>query len=134
MYDYLMDALPQAGYQRYEISNFAWPGQASRHNQVYWHYDPYMAFGCGACRFNGKRRETSPAVFRNIFQGAPGSGNPYPETAGGAGLYEPENCQGAEPDRFRPADRRTAFFPFYETAWESAIPRAGWSRRGTIST
>lgn len=71
MYDFLMEALPQAGYHRYEISNFARPGQESRHNQVYWHYDPYMAFGAAACRFDGKIRETNPRNLQAYLQGAP---------------------------------------------------------------
>lgn len=64
MYDLLMEELPKAGYQRYEISNFARPGQESRHNQVYWHYNPYLAFGPAACGFDGKKRETNP---RNLM-------------------------------------------------------------------
>lgn len=71
MYDFLMEALPQAGYHRYEISNFARPGQESRHNQVYWHYDPYMAFGTAACRFDGKIRETNSRNLQAYLQGAP---------------------------------------------------------------
>lgn len=71
MYDFLMEALPQAGYHRYEISNFARPGQESRHNQVYWHYDPYMAFGAAACRFDGKIRETNPRNLQAYLQGVP---------------------------------------------------------------
>jgi len=71
MYDFLMEALPQAGYHRYEISNFARPGQESRHNQVYWHYDPYMAFGAAACRFDGKIREINPRNLQAYLQGAP---------------------------------------------------------------
>ena len=71
MYDFLMEALPQAGYHRYEISNFARPGPESRHNQVYWHYDPYMAFGAAACRFDGKIRETNPRNLQAYLQGAP---------------------------------------------------------------
>jgi oxygen-independent coproporphyrinogen-3 oxidase len=60
MYDYIMKFLPKAGYERYEISNFAMPGEESRHNEIYWRYEPYMAFGAGATRFNGSRRETNP--------------------------------------------------------------------------
>lgn len=71
MYDFLMEVLPQAGYHRYEISNFARPGQESRHNQVYWHYDPYMAFGAAACRFDGKIREINPRNLQAYLQGAP---------------------------------------------------------------
>lgn len=69
MYDYIMKALPDHGYYRYEISNFAQPGQESRHNQVYWHYDPYMAFGAAACRFDGTARETNPRSLVDYING-----------------------------------------------------------------
>lgn len=49
------------GLRRYEISNYAAPGQESRHNQVYWRYEPYAAFGAAACGFDGRRRRTNPA-------------------------------------------------------------------------
>lgn len=49
------------GLQRYEISNYAVPGQESRHNEVYWRYEPYAAFGAAACGFDGFRRRTNPA-------------------------------------------------------------------------
>ena len=44
MYDLIMDRLVKGGYERYEISNFAKAGDKSRHNLVYWHYNPYLAF------------------------------------------------------------------------------------------
>lgn len=56
MYDLLMDYLPCAGYERYEISNFAKAGGYSRHNLVYWNYQPYLGFGAGATGFDGLRR------------------------------------------------------------------------------
>ena len=59
MYEMTTDVLAQAGLQRYEISNYAAPGQESLHNLVYWHYEPYAAFGVGACTFTGTERRTN---------------------------------------------------------------------------
>ena len=41
-------ALSAAGYERYELTNFARPGRASRHNQRYWRREPVLAIGPGA--------------------------------------------------------------------------------------
>jgi oxygen-independent coproporphyrinogen-3 oxidase len=43
--------LIEAGYDHYEISNFALPGFRSRHNQVYWQRGDYLGFGAGAHSF-----------------------------------------------------------------------------------
>ena len=59
MYEMTTEVLAQAGLQRYEISNYAKPGQESLHNIVYWHYEPYAAFGAAACTFNGNERRTN---------------------------------------------------------------------------
>ena len=48
MYDYMTDFLPQLGYKRYEISNFAKAGYESRHNLGYWQDVPYLGFGSAA--------------------------------------------------------------------------------------
>ncbi|WP_411876080.1 radical SAM family heme chaperone HemW [Vulcanococcus limneticus] len=40
--------LGAAGYGHYEISNYAWPGHASRHNRVYWSGAGWWGFGLGA--------------------------------------------------------------------------------------
>lgn len=48
MYEMLTDMLTSAGYNHYEISNFAKPGYHSRHNSSYWHEVPYMGLGAAA--------------------------------------------------------------------------------------
>lgn len=48
MYEMAMDALGDAGYDHYEISNWAKPGYRSQHNLAYWLNKPYVGVGPGA--------------------------------------------------------------------------------------
>ncbi|MBW7473741.1 radical SAM family heme chaperone HemW [Paenibacillus oenotherae] len=48
MYMLLIQQLKAAGYEHYEISNFAKPGYESRHNITYWRNEPYYGLGAGA--------------------------------------------------------------------------------------
>lgn len=48
--------LRSAGYQQYEISNWAKPGFPSQHNLKYWRREPYLGFGAGAHSFSGTER------------------------------------------------------------------------------
>lgn len=52
----LMQWLEKAGYEHYEISNFARPGFRSRHNSSYWQGKPYYGFGPSAHSFEGSSR------------------------------------------------------------------------------
>lgn len=52
----LMEWTKQAGYEHYEISNFAKPGFRSRHNSSYWKGKTYYGFGPSAHSFNGQTR------------------------------------------------------------------------------
>ena len=48
MYDAALTTLAEAGYVQYEISNFALPGYACRHNLGYWRQVPYLGLGAAA--------------------------------------------------------------------------------------
>jgi oxygen-independent coproporphyrinogen-3 oxidase len=59
MYEAAIDTLARAGWEHYEVSNFARPGQRCRHNQTYWRGGSYFAAGPGAARFVDGWRETN---------------------------------------------------------------------------
>jgi oxygen-independent coproporphyrinogen-3 oxidase len=59
MYVQAMETLIAAGYEHYEVSNFALPGYRSRHNETYWMGRGYYAAGPGASRYVAGRRETN---------------------------------------------------------------------------
>lgn len=56
MYGLLADRLSAAGYEHYEISNFARPGRRSRHNSAYWSGKPYVGLGAAAHSYDRKSR------------------------------------------------------------------------------
>ncbi len=55
-YESARSRLAAAGYEHYEISNWALPGKRSRHNLKYWRREPYLGFGAGAHSFDGRTR------------------------------------------------------------------------------
>jgi len=73
MYLAAIDRLEAAGFRHYEISNFAQPGQLSRHNEVYWSGDGYFAAGPGAARYVDGIRETNhrstSAYLKRVLRG-----------------------------------------------------------------
>lgn len=82
MYQLVMDSFGAHGYEMYEISNYAKPGHRSRHNQVYWRNEPYMAAGSGAHGYvNGTRyvnQKNVPAYIETTVAGE----RPVVETEG----------------------------------------------------
>jgi oxygen-independent coproporphyrinogen-3 oxidase len=66
MYQMALDRLTDAGFEQYEISNFARPGFLCRHNLVYWEHQEYLGLGAGAYSFvDGQRcfNELLPANY-----------------------------------------------------------------------
>ncbi len=61
------DMLTAAGFEHYEVSNYALAGYRCRHNEGYWHSEPYLGFGPAAHTFTGKERSWNvPDVHRYI--------------------------------------------------------------------
>lgn len=67
MYRSAQQILTQAGYEHYEISNYALPGHQCRHNRVYWENRPYYAFGMGAASYINGFRFTRPRTRREYY-------------------------------------------------------------------
>lgn len=64
MFKELVCQLTDAGYEHYEISNFARPGYRSRHNSSYWHQVPYIGLGAAAHSFDLNSRQWNVADLR----------------------------------------------------------------------
>ncbi|MCW3088580.1 MAG: hemW [Sediminibacterium sp.] len=69
----LMEWTSAAGFEHYEISNFALPGFRSRHNSNYWQGRPYLGLGPSAHSFNGSTRQwniaNNPLYIKSIQSG-----------------------------------------------------------------
>lgn len=68
MYRLGKQILNSAGYQHYEISNYAKPGHQCRHNRVYWENRPYYGFGMGAASYIQNQRFTRPRKTREYYE------------------------------------------------------------------
>ncbi|MBD2387064.1 radical SAM family heme chaperone HemW [Cylindrospermum sp. FACHB-282] len=68
MYQRAQQALKSAGYEHYEISNYAQPGHQCRHNRVYWENRPYYGFGMGAASYVQGKRFTRPRKTKEYYQ------------------------------------------------------------------
>ena len=67
MYYTLIERLEAAGYEHYEISNFARPGFRSRHNSSYWQGIPYIGIGAAAHSYNIETRSWNIADIRQYI-------------------------------------------------------------------
>lgn len=69
MYEETGRLLQREGYRRYEISNYALPGYACRHNEAYWIRKPYLGFGLGAASLMDNIRYTNTASLAEYLAG-----------------------------------------------------------------
>ncbi len=70
MYHRTKEILAEAGYQRYEISNYARDGFASRHNLRYWERREYLGFGLGAASLFGHVRRSNTRDLAGYLTGS----------------------------------------------------------------
>ncbi len=68
MYRFAQKLLTNAGYQHYEISNYAQPGYQCLHNRIYWENMPYYGFGMGAASYTNQQRFTRPRTRKDYYQ------------------------------------------------------------------
>ncbi len=68
-FNMLIDHMQEAGFEHYEISNFALPGLHSRHNSSYWDGTTYMGCGAAAHSYNGTSRQWNIASLELYIKG-----------------------------------------------------------------
>ena len=76
-FELLREKLLAAGYEHYEISNFALPGYHSRHNSSYWKGIPYIGVGPGAHSYNGTDRRWNLSSLADYIATPPGEDVPH---------------------------------------------------------
>ena len=69
MYRILMEQMQKAGFEHYEISNFAKPNYYSRHNSSYWNNTHYLGLGAGAHSYNGNSRQSNVCNLQQYING-----------------------------------------------------------------
>ena len=96
-YALLQQMLSEAGYEQYEVSNFALPGRQAIHNSGYWERLPYIGLGPGAHSFDGDRRRSWNApdvdlyIRRWLPEVSPGPEIPVGTSACSEGIASPGN-------------------------------------------
>jgi putative oxygen-independent coproporphyrinogen III oxidase len=68
MYREASRTLRSAGFDHYEVSNYARPGHQSRHNRAYWENRPFLGFGCGAASYLDGHRYKRPGKIQQYVE------------------------------------------------------------------
>jgi oxygen-independent coproporphyrinogen-3 oxidase len=67
-FELLVRTLDLAGFEQYEISNFAKDQKYAKHNSAYWNFSPYLGVGPSAHSFNGHQRRWNVANNTKYYQ------------------------------------------------------------------
>ncbi len=86
MYEHGIQRLSEAGYEHYEISNFARPDRRCQHNQIYWRNEEYLGLGAAAHSYIRNRRywntpEVIPYIVKSMETVSDDA--PYPASVSG---------------------------------------------------
>ncbi len=109
LYGDTMDRLGTAGFEQYEISNFAQPGHRCRHNETYWRNEEYLGIGVGAAGYRGGVRSTHTRELDSYLAAAEADA-PIPAESerlegarrvGEAAMLSLRTAQGVVPDAFK---------------------------------
>ena len=80
MYELVIDELTAAGFEQYEISNFARPGHKCLHNLIYWTNTQYIGIGPGATSYYKGKRHTNIANIKKYVQAIGSGASPIAES------------------------------------------------------
>lgn len=137
LYEIAIERLGAAGYEQYEISNFARPGHRCAHNENYWRNGEYLGFGVGAAAYRDGERSVHTRDL-NAYIAAASAGGPIPgeserlsgiKAVGEAIMIALRTAQGVELGAFKEryaidiAERYAAVIARYEG--EGLLQRCG---------
>lgn len=125
MYHHAVHRLGEAGWHGYEISNWARPGHASRHNLAYWRRLPHEAAGPGAHAFDGAARRWNAARLDAYLEAlVPAGGSPPRLPPGGS---EPLTPATAAAERAILGLRMEAGLPYRFALQPPLGEQLGWA-------
>ena len=130
MYRLTQQTLTAAGYQHYEVSNYARLGYECRHNRIYWENQPYYGFGMGAASYIGGKRFSRPRTRQEYYEWLEaGAVVDTPEISATDYLLETlmlglRLSEGVELDRFEPQVRHSildCIKPYLKRDWVELV-------------
>lgn len=137
------DALSDAGFEHYEVSNYARAGHRARHNGAYWRRVPYLGIGPAAHSFDGTRRWWNLAPFAAWQRALAAGRDPVDgaEVISDEGAVDERLYLGLRTREGIPADAGTArqVAPWVDAGWADLahgrvrLTPSGWLRLDALA-
>lgn len=138
------ERLAAAGFEHYEVSNYAKPGRRARHNSAYWTGAPYLGLGPSAHGFDGKERRWNASAYADWLRRVQAGADPMEgrelvrgadaDSASAAQLIESSANESAAAERVYLGLRTTGGLTLSEAEslrvqpWVQPWVEAGWAR------